>query len=201
MSDPAFEVTYRVGMANLNAFFGTWLKRTWFDRTSRRRFLLYWAIVTALIGIGLRSFIADKHMWQSDLVINLIGGALGGIAFLLYSAVITFVLTQALGPPLIYLAQTATFTFGPMSTRPLMKLKAGPSGVTLRPSLKPKGPCFYSPPAIAPPLSRNPLSPPHPKPKPLLPLRRHSGKKPARSSDRFYRFLTCAGRAIFVSAR
>jgi len=114
MSDPAFEVTYRVGMANLNAFFGTWLKRTWFDRTSRRRFLLYWAIVTALIGIGLRSFIADKHMWQSDLVINLIGGALGGIAFLLYSAVITFVLTQALGPPLIYLAQTATFTFGPM---------------------------------------------------------------------------------------
>ncbi len=128
MNDPAFQVTYRVGMANLNAFFGTWLKRTWFDRTSRRRFLLYWAIVTALIGIGLRSFIADKHMWQSDLVINLIGGALGGIAFLLYSAVITFVLTQVLGPPLIYLAQTATFAFGPMRKR-VSRLRATPVGV------------------------------------------------------------------------
>lgn len=131
MSVAAFEVTYRVGMSNLNAFFGTWLKRTWFDRTSRRRFLLNWAIVTALIGIGLRSFIADKHMWQSDLGINLIAGALGGIAFLLYSAAITFVLTQVLGPPLVYLAQTAAFVFGPTRRR-ISHLRADAGGIDRR---------------------------------------------------------------------
>lgn len=128
MSEPYFDVTYRVGFGNLNAFFGAWLKRTWFDRTNRRRFLLYWAVIAALIGFGLRSMMTSRDFWRADLMVNLISGVLGGVVFLLYTAVIAFVLTQVLGPPLIYLTQAATFIFGPLRKR-TSQLRADAAGI------------------------------------------------------------------------
>ena len=124
MNDPVFEVTYRVGFDNLNAFFGAWLKRTWFDKTNWKRFGLYALIVTGLLAASSWSWIAKQY-------------AVGfGPFFAVYIAVdlavcgcvTAFILTFLVGPILTYLAQLATFILGPMGKR-TTGLKASPAGV------------------------------------------------------------------------
>ena len=117
MSDTSFDVTYRVGLGNLNAFFGAWLKRTWFDRASRRRLLIYTAAIFALMTFALRSVATDRQMWNLGLGLDVLMGALMALALLLTCAVMAFVLTCLISPFLVYLAQAVTFAFGPMRKR------------------------------------------------------------------------------------
>ena len=114
MSDSTFEVTYRVGMGNLNAFFGAWWKRTWFDKTSWKRLGVYTLGIEALMLIGtwptLTGQVVDAS-FNTELRIVL------GVAELIGSLVFALPLVFVVGPVFTYLAQLTVFTFGPARKR------------------------------------------------------------------------------------
>lgn len=118
MSEPVFEVTYRVGLGNLNAFFGAWLKRTWFDRTNRRRYLLYSLGTLGLLLLGIYPFISSSHFWPSGgLGIDVAFGAFAILFLCLACGFFGFVLVFFVGPFMTYVAQLLVFALGPMRKR------------------------------------------------------------------------------------
>ncbi len=125
MSDPVFEVNYRVGFGNLNAFFGVWLKRTWFDRANWKRFGLYTLGIAVLHIVALHSYLTkpvfNVPMWDYAMQIVM------GVALILISAVYAFIAVFLLGALFTYSAQTMVFAFGPMRKR-VSHLKANAAG-------------------------------------------------------------------------
>ncbi len=115
MSEPVFDVTYRVGMRDLNAFFGVWWKRTRFDKTTVKRFAVYGLAITIMHIIALRSFITQPtfHNLAWDLALM----AAMGVAALLLSAIYAFIIAFLLSPLIIYLAQLVIFIIGPARQR------------------------------------------------------------------------------------
>lgn len=126
MSDPIFEITYRVGFGNLNAFFGAWWKRTWFDGTSWKRFGLYTLGITVLHIVALHSYLAKPifHVPVWDYIMQIVMG----IVAVLISAAYAFILVFLLAPLFTYLAQTIVFAFGPIRKR-VSHLKADTAGI------------------------------------------------------------------------
>lgn len=129
MTQTTFDVTYRVGFAGMNAFFGAWQKRTWFDRTNRRRFLLYSGVILALAIFGARSFLSRPTFWpHHQLGLNLIYGAVFLLTSAIGCALVAFVLIFFLSPLLTYCAQLVSFVFGPMRRR-TSRLRATATGI------------------------------------------------------------------------
>jgi len=129
VSDPVFDVTYRVGFDNLNAFFGVWLNRTWFDRTSRRRFLLYSLGILGLLLLGMYPILSGSHFWPSDEIgINAAFGVFATVCLCLTCAFFGFVLVFIVGPFMTYGAQLLVFAVGPMPRR-ISRVRATTAGV------------------------------------------------------------------------
>ena len=118
MSPTTFDVTYRVGFADMNAFFGAWQKRTWFDRTNRRRFLLFTGVILALTAFSARPFLKQILIWPfQQFWLNALYGAVFLLVSVLWCGCVAFVLTFFLSPLLTYCTQLLTFAFGPMRKR------------------------------------------------------------------------------------
>lgn len=120
MSVPASEMTvrYKVGFGNYVAFFGSWLKRSLFDRTSHRRFLIYSLVAAALLAFS---------MWQH--ATGFITSSLGWI-FVVVSIVITALLCAAilvfiLGPLLLFIWHTGRYLFNPKVEQAVSLSSAG----------------------------------------------------------------------------
>ncbi len=126
MSDPVFEVTYRVGIGNLNAFFGAWWKRTRFDKVNWKRLGLYALGIEAMMLFAtwptLTSQIVAASFFDDERRIIL------GILELTGSLVLALPLVFAVGPALTYAVQLATFTFGPMRRR-VSHMRATTAGI------------------------------------------------------------------------
>ena len=125
MSNTVFEINYRVGFGNLNAFFGAWWKRTWFDKTSWTRFAIYSLMVEVLMLVSTWPTLTGQavdSLFRPGLAIDL------GIVELIGALVFAFLLVFLVGPLLTYAAQMAAFAFGPMRKR-LTRLHATATGV------------------------------------------------------------------------
>ncbi|HVV16908.1 MAG TPA: YcxB family protein [Polyangia bacterium] len=108
--DSEISVQYRVGFGNYVAFFGAWLKRSLFDRVSRRRLLVYAGILGVVQGGAM-----------SMLALPLLVGGLPGPVFwaiiaitlvvtsFIYAAIFVFIL----GPLLQFLWHTGRYLFNP----------------------------------------------------------------------------------------
>jgi hypothetical protein len=99
MSVPDSEMTvrYRVGLGNYVAFFGAWIKRTLFDKTNRRRLLIYAAGIGVVQAIGVSSIV---KLMQDSYMPELIFWAMIAVVLVvtsfIYAAIFVFVLAPLL---------------------------------------------------------------------------------------------------------
>jgi len=125
MSDPVFDVTYRVGIGNLNAFFGAWWKRTQFEGTNLGRLGLYAAFVATFLIWSIWHYVfGGKATVGFAAGYLLILGCLIFISSLVAASVVVFIAF----PLLTYALQILTFAFGPMRKR-TSHVRADPRGV------------------------------------------------------------------------
>ena len=129
MSDPVFDVTYRVGIGNLNAFFDAWQRRTWFDRANIRRYLLYSFGILVLLLFGLRSVVSAPHFWPSGLGFDVAFAAFGFLFLAFASGFLGFVLVFIIAPLITYVAQLLVFASGPMRKR-TSRLRVDSTGIS-----------------------------------------------------------------------
>ncbi len=113
MSEPVFEVTYRVGMGDLNAFFWAWWKRTRFDKANWKRFTVYALAIVGLLIFSLKSWISKSYTVGFGPFFTVYITVFFAVFGLLTALALTFVV----GPLLTYLLQLAAFAFGPMRHR------------------------------------------------------------------------------------
>ena len=125
MSGTVFDVTYRVDLGNLSAFFGAWWKRTWFDKANWKRFGIYTLAIAllhlfALQGMG-HTLFKDEAFKAGWMVV------LGVVAVLL-SAIYAFILVFLLSPLFTYGAQLLVFAFG-RTRKKISSLRADANGI------------------------------------------------------------------------
>lgn len=127
MNDPTtFDVTYRVGFGNLNAFFGAWWKRTWRDRAIWKRFGLYTLGIAVLHLFAIQAYSPKPvfHVPAWDLALAI----LTGLTVILLSAVYALIIVFLLSPLVTYIAQMLMFAVGPVRRRD-SQLKASRGGI------------------------------------------------------------------------
>jgi hypothetical protein len=124
MSETVYEVTYRIALGNLNAFFGAWLKRTWFDRTNWKRLGLHAVAFAIFFFWSIWHYVGGKTPIGFSREHLLILGSI----ILIESVISAFAVVFIAYPPLTYVLQLVAFAFGPMRTR-TSHLKTTTAGV------------------------------------------------------------------------
>jgi hypothetical protein len=125
MSAQSFDVTYQLSLGNLNAFFGAWWERTWFDKGNWKRFSLYTLAITVLHIFALQGI---AHTIFKNTAFNVGWMAVLAIVAVLLSAVYAFILVFLLSPLVTYVAQLLVFVFGP-ARKKISIVKANTDGI------------------------------------------------------------------------
>ena len=108
MSTQSFDVTYKIRLGNLTAFFAAWWTRSWLDKASWIRFGIYAVALLVVFASPLWAFGLGKY------TVGYAPGFIVFMAFFLVGAALAtaLVFTFLIAPLLTYAAQLASFALG-----------------------------------------------------------------------------------------